>query len=138
MQYAILFRILNLGRSQSPTKVQLEQALLDAGTLAAHSFLSNGTLVFTAKPRAHPATVLANAATRLHAVCGLVGTPATPMASTRNDVEAIRFTGGEAFSLSRKIGESMGSPNAFLDKHFALPATIRNWNTVVRLVQKYA
>jgi uncharacterized protein (DUF1697 family) len=138
MQYAVFFRNLNLGRSQSPTRVQLEQAFLDAGALAAHSYLTNGTLVFTAKPRAIPATVLANAAKRLHTVCGLVETPTTPMASKRDDVEAIRFTVSEALSVSRKIGESPGSPNAFIEKHFALPATTRNWNTVVRLVQKYA
>lgn len=64
--------------------------------------------------------------------------PAVPLESKRGDVEVLRFTSSEALSLSRKVGQSPGSPNAFLEKLFGLPATTRNWNTVVRLVAKYA
>jgi hypothetical protein len=49
----------------------------------------------------------------------------------------LRITEGEVFSLSRKIGKSPGSPNAFLEKHLGFPTSTRKWNTIVRLVQKY-
>ncbi len=152
---------------------------MDAGAVTAQSFLTNGTLVFTTRPRANPAKVLARAAAHLHTACGLVEPgflrtvaylrelvalqafaavdptsvyqccatfldprvdvyPQVPFESRRADVAVLRFTAGEALSISRKIGNTPGSPNAFLEKHFALPATTRNWNTVVRLVQKFA
>ncbi len=179
MQYAVFFRNLNLGRPLAPTKAQFEQAFLDAGAITAQSFLTNGTLVFTTKPRANPKTLLTNAAKRLHTVCGLVepgfvrpmdslcelvaqqpfaavdpasvyaccvsfldprvtDLPTLPFGSLRADVEVLRITATEALCISRKIGNTPGSPNAFLEKHFALPATTRVWNTVVRLVQKHA
>lgn len=64
--------------------------------------------------------------------------PALPLASKRRDVEVLRFTRSEALSVSRKVGNTAGSPNAFLEKLLGSPATTRNWNTVVRLVEKYA
>jgi len=39
--------------------------------------------------------------------------------------------------VSRIIGRSQGSPNAFLEKLLGLPTTTRAWNTVVRLVDKH-
>lgn len=178
MQYAVFFRNLNLGRPRAPTKAQFEQAFIDAGAVTAQSFLTNGTLVFKTKGRASASKLLANAAQRLHAVCGLVepgflrtvdelralvalqpfdavdtasvyaccvtfldprveALPALPFASRRNDVEVLQFAAGAAFSVSRTLGKTPGSPNAFLEKHFALPATTRVWNTVVRLVTKH-
>lgn len=71
----------------------------------------------------------------LHPDAQLPGT--LPLRSSRGDVEVLRFTQGEALSLSRKIGKSPGSPNAFLEKLLGLPATTRSWNTVIRLVGKY-
>src|SRR5207247_6263844 len=50
-------------------------------------------------------------------------------ATPRGDVQVMSFTGGEAFSLSRKLGKSPGSPNAFIERMLGLPATTRNWNT---------
>jgi uncharacterized protein (DUF1697 family) len=179
MQYAVFFRNLNLGRTNSPTKARFEQAFLDAGAVTAQSFLTNGTIVFTTRPRANPSKLLAAAAKRLHGVCGLVEPgflrtlsylhelvalqpfaavdatpddqccatflhadvttfPSVPLASRRADVEVLQFTASEALSISRKVGNTPGSPNALLEKHFAIPATTRNWNTVVRLVQKHA
>lgn len=179
MKYAAFFRNLNLGRANCPDRAQFEQAFLDAGAIEASSFLTNGTLVFRARPRAGALSLLARAAKILHAGCGLrepgflrplddladmvtadpfaqvdratvyeccvsflhadIGElPPVPVASRRRDVEILRFTPGAAFSLSRKIGNSPGSPNAFLEKLLGLPATTRNWNTVVRLVQKHA
>jgi uncharacterized protein (DUF1697 family) len=63
--------------------------------------------------------------------------PELPFTSKRGDVVVLRFTAGEALAISRTIGNTPGSPNAFLEKHFALPATTRVWNTVVRLVDKH-
>lgn len=64
--------------------------------------------------------------------------PATlPLETKRRDVEILHFTGSEALSVSRKIGKSPGSPNAFLEKLLGLPATTRSWNTLLRLLQKY-
>jgi uncharacterized protein (DUF1697 family) len=179
MQYAAFFRNLNLGRPNCPSRVQLEQAFLDAGAHAAASFLTNGTLVFAAGPRAKPEVLLRKAAKHLHVACGLVepgfvrsvpylaalvasapfagldtrmvyeccvtflhhdaqAPGPLPLQSKRQDLELFASTGREVFSLSRVVGNSPGSPNAFLEKLLALPATTRNWNTVSRLVAKYA
>ena len=64
--------------------------------------------------------------------------PALPLESSRGDVEVFRSTGTEALSLSRKVGTTPGSPNAFLEKLLGSPVTTRAWNTVVRLVQRHA
>lgn len=63
--------------------------------------------------------------------------PAWPAASARGDVEILAVNGSEVFSISRQIGKSPGSPNAFLEKLLGAPVTTRNWNTVVRLVGKH-
>ena len=64
--------------------------------------------------------------------------PEAPLHSSRGDVAILRFTPSEALSTCIIIGKSPGSPNAFLEKQLALPASTRNWNTVVRLVQKFS
>jgi len=61
-----------------------------------------------------------------------------PQASPRGDVKIVRVTDSEVLSVSYKPGKTPGSPNAFLEKALALPATTRAWNTVVRLVGKHA
>jgi uncharacterized protein (DUF1697 family) len=58
--------------------------------------------------------------------------------STRRDLEILLDDGSDVFSLCHKIGNTPGSPNAFLEKALAVPATTRNWNTVMRLVEKHA
>ena len=69
---------------------------------------------------------------------GMLQLPAVPLESARRDVAVLRFTDSEALSLSRKVGNTPGSPNAFLEKLLGTAATTRSWNTVVRLVQRYA
>jgi uncharacterized protein (DUF1697 family) len=64
--------------------------------------------------------------------------PALPLVSKRQDVEVLHATEGEAFSISRVVGNTPGSPNAFLEKLLGAPASTRAWNTVVRLVDKHA
>jgi len=66
-----------------------------------------------------------------------VALPALPMSSKRADVELISTTGTEVFSVSRKIGNTPGSPNAFLEKLILPPhfrtRPIRNVAPVVRV-----
>jgi len=81
------------------------------------------------------ASVYACCVTFLHA--DAVVPAQAPRSSTRGDVELIHAQDGAVFSLSRLIGRSPGSPNAFLEKLLGLPATTRVWNTVVRLVDKH-
>ena len=64
--------------------------------------------------------------------------PALPLVSKREDVELLSATEGEVFSISRVVGNTPGSPNAFLEKLLGAPASTRAWNTVGRLVAKYA
>ena len=64
--------------------------------------------------------------------------PELPLESMRGDVRILQCTGTEALSVSLKIGNTPGSPNAYLEKLLDMPATTRSWNTVVRLVRRYA
>jgi len=64
--------------------------------------------------------------------------PKAPLTSKRGDVEILRVTPAEVLSVSRKIGNTAGSPNAFLEKLLGSPFTTRSWNTIARLVQKHA
>lgn len=177
MKYAAFFRNLNLGRPNCPTRAQFEAAFAAAGADSPSSFLTNGSIVFSAAA-GRALQVLAAARKALAAECGLaepaylrsleyltglvaldpfasvergsvyqccvsflpaqgVVLPAPPLESPRRDVEVLRFTAAEALSLSRKIGNTPGSPNAFLEKLLGAPVTTRNWNTVVRLVHKH-
>lgn len=179
MLYAVFYRNLNLGRPNSPTRAQFEQAFLDAGAIEATSFLTNGTLVFALRGRTSAKAVLARASKNLHAVCGLQepgfvrtvpylaglvksapfkgidpacvyalcitflepGADWPPQAIKppgRGDVQLVQFTASEVLSLSLMVGNTPGSPNAYLEKTLGVPATSRNWNTVTRLVAKYA
>lgn len=178
MKHAAFFRNLNLGRANCPTRSQLEAAFLSAGAETASSFLTNGSLVFSAKSSAKARKVLKLACQAMLAECGLKEPayvrevdyladlvashpfksvapgsvyarcvsflPATyaapakwPRSSARGDVEILRVTDTEVFSVSRQLGKSPGSPNAFLEKLLGSPVTTRNWNTVVRLVEKH-
>lgn len=71
MKYAVFFRNLNLGRTNCPDKAQLEAAFLSSGAETAASFLTNGTLVFSARNRTAARKVLACARKALQAACGL-------------------------------------------------------------------
>jgi len=60
-----------------------------------------------------------------------------PIESARGDCSIFACTGAEAFSTVQKNGNTVGSPNAMLEKLLRLPATSRNWNTVLRLLDKH-
>jgi uncharacterized protein (DUF1697 family) len=59
--------------------------------------------------------------------------PKAPLFSTRRDVEVIAVRGREFFSLSHEVKGRGGFPNLFIEKEFAVTATTRNWNTLVKL-----
>ncbi len=66
------------------------------------------------------------------------GLPPLPFANARGDVLLREHTGAEVLSVSRVVGKAAGSPNALLERLLGVPATTRNWRTVVRLVEKFA
>ena len=177
-RYAAFLRNVNLGRPNSPTRAQLEDAFLAAGAASAESFQVNGTLVFTLAPGTRPRALAARACEALAASCDMrepvfvrsvdelralaasdpfarhvaegrdaccitfLGAPrrplpALPIVSPRGDLELLRSDDTHVLSVSRWVGKSGGSPNAWLERHFGEPATTRNWRTVVRLVEKY-
>ena len=64
--------------------------------------------------------------------------PALPFATARGDLELLHSDDTHVLSVSRRVGGSAGSPNAWLERTLGEPATTRNWRTVVRLVEKYS
>jgi len=82
-----------------------------------------------------PGTVYACCASFLHPVDSLRAR--LPLESKRRDVKVLRWTDSEALSVSLKVGNTPGSPNAFLEKLLGIPVTTRSWNTIVRLVRKH-
>jgi uncharacterized protein (DUF1697 family) len=77
--------------------------------------------------------------------CGVSFMPAeaivklhAPLQSPRGDVEVIRVTSEAALSVTRIVGGRPGNATAFLEKMLLVPVTTRNWNTIVRLVEKHA
>ncbi|HSV53827.1 MAG TPA: DUF1697 domain-containing protein [Burkholderiaceae bacterium] len=70
-KYAAFFRNLNLGRANCPDKARFEAAFMAAGAQSAASFLTNGTLVFSASTDASAHKVLLHARQTLHFSCGL-------------------------------------------------------------------
>ncbi|KAF0814957.1 hypothetical protein IGB42_00033 [Andreprevotia sp. IGB-42] len=71
MVYAVFFRNLNLGRRNCPDRRQFEAAFLNAGAGFAESFLTNGTLAFSAVDAHSAQVILAAACAELANVCGL-------------------------------------------------------------------
>jgi uncharacterized protein (DUF1697 family) len=71
MTHAVFFRNVNLGRTNAPSRDQLEAAFLESGAATATSFLTNGTLVYAVPSGVRPRRVLADACVRLRATCGL-------------------------------------------------------------------
>ncbi|MET0348672.1 MAG: DUF1697 domain-containing protein [Rhizobacter sp.] len=64
--------------------------------------------------------------------------PTLPLASARRDVELVRITPGEVLSVSRQVMKAPGSPNAFLEKQLGSRLSTREWNTITRLVERFA
>ena len=64
--------------------------------------------------------------------------PALPFVTPRRDLEILRADDTHVLSISRWVGASAGSPNAWLERALREPATTRNWRTLVRLVEKHS
>ena len=62
--------------------------------------------------------------------------PPLPLVTPRGDLEILRAEDTHVLSVSRWLGKSGGSPNAWLERTLGEPATTRNWRTLVRLVAK--
>lgn len=71
MSFVAFLRNVNLGQPNSPTREQLEAAFRDAGASWAASFMSNGTLVFSASNSFHAQAVAQSACETLREVCGM-------------------------------------------------------------------
>ena len=217
-RYAAFLRNVNLGRANSPTRLQFEAAFLESGAATATSFLVNGTLVFTPAPGARARAVAARACEAMRVSCGMTepvfvrsldelqrlvesdpfgedrvpglascveevssdgeastrkmqdlaplrepsprgvaallgerdtccisflgaprkSMPVLPFVTARGDLELLCSEDTHVLSVSRWVGRSAGSPNAWLERTLGEPATTRNWRTVVRLVEKYS
>jgi uncharacterized protein (DUF1697 family) len=96
------------------------------------------TQIITLNPFAEiePNSVHACCASLVHTTDSL---PAAqlPLESKRRDVKVLQLTDSEVFSVSIKVGNTLGSPNAFLEKLLGIPVTTRSWNTIVRLIRKH-
>lgn len=60
-----------------------------------------------------------------------------PFSSPKGDVEVIRWLDATALSLAHRIGGRSGFPNRFLEERFGLPATTRNWATIVGVLEAW-
>jgi uncharacterized protein (DUF1697 family) len=58
-----------------------------------------------------------------------------PSVNAKRDVEVFAAGEAEFLSVSRKLGASPGSPNAWLERTLGVDATTRAWNTVVRITR---
>ena len=63
--------------------------------------------------------------------------PPLPLSTPRGDLELLHGDDTHVLSVSRWVGASAGSPNAWLERYLGEPATTRNWRTVARLVEKF-
>jgi uncharacterized protein (DUF1697 family) len=64
--------------------------------------------------------------------------PALPIVSAKEGLEIHRMTKGEVFVVSRSVKGRYGFPNNLIEKAFGVPATTRNWNTVVKIATQAA
>jgi uncharacterized protein (DUF1697 family) len=61
--------------------------------------------------------------------------PTLPLVSARDGLEAFAIRGRDVFIRSRRVKGRFGFPNDFIEKQLGVPATSRNWNTIVRMVK---
>ncbi len=110
--------------------------LTEPGTVRTIDYLAQ-LIALTPFAEIESNSVHACCASFLHTTEGL-SVAQLPLESKRRDVKVLQLTHSEVSSVSIKIGNTPGSPNAFLEKRLGVPVTTRSWNTVVRLVQKHA
>lgn len=63
--------------------------------------------------------------------------PPLPLTSTRQDLAIFHANASEAFSITRLVGGRPGNVNGLLERLLRAPLTTRNWNTVVRVIERH-
>lgn len=62
--------------------------------------------------------------------------PRLPRVSAKDGLTLFRITGREAFMFAERLPDGkFGVPNLPLEKELGVPATTRNWNTILRLLK---
>lgn len=62
--------------------------------------------------------------------------PPLPIISIKDGLEIIQVNDQYAFVTSRKVRRMYGFPNNLVEKELNIPATTRNWNTLLKMTQK--
>ena len=58
-----------------------------------------------------------------------------PLKSPKADLEVIHIAGANLFCIGLPAADGRSSyPNPFVEKYFGIPATTRNWNTVLKML----
>lgn len=60
-----------------------------------------------------------------------------PIVSSRRDVEIFAHVNSEAFSVTHMIDGRTGNAGALIERLTGYKVTTRNWNTIIRLLDKY-
>lgn len=62
--------------------------------------------------------------------------PRLPRVSERDGLTLFRITGREAFMVAERLADGkFAVPNLPLEKELGVPATTRNWNTILRMLK---
>jgi uncharacterized protein (DUF1697 family) len=63
--------------------------------------------------------------------------PPMPIVSPKDGLDLIGMRGLDVFIISRGIRGRYGFPNLFVEKEFGVPATSRNWTTILRIMKLF-
>ncbi len=63
--------------------------------------------------------------------------PPLPLTDLKEGLELVKISGNHAFVLSREIKGRYGFPNNFIEAEFGIPATTRNWTTIMKIVSRF-
>lgn len=62
--------------------------------------------------------------------------PPLPLISIRDGLKVIHLNDQYACVVSRKVKGMYGFPNNLIEKELNIPATTRNWNTILKMIKK--
>jgi uncharacterized protein (DUF1697 family) len=63
--------------------------------------------------------------------------PRLPLVDAKTGVEILALRGLDAIGVCLPVKGRYGFPNVLVERAFGVPATTRNWNTVVKVVEKF-
>jgi uncharacterized protein (DUF1697 family) len=63
--------------------------------------------------------------------------PRLPLADAKTGVEILALRGLDAIGVCLPVKGRYGFPNELVERAFGVPATTRNWNTVVKVIEKF-